>query len=61
MNVVECADKMRFKGFGAGSVSTTHRDVNEVKFEDIKEGGQIIIPPSPPGMTYLLGALGKVQ
>ena len=52
---------MRFKGFGAGSFSTTHRDVNEVKFEDIKEGGQIIIPPSPPGITYLLGALGKVQ
>lgn len=48
-------------GFGAVGVGTTHRDVNEVKFENLEEGGQIVIPPSPPGITYLLGALGKVQ
>jgi hypothetical protein len=45
--------------FGAGGSSATHRNVTDVQLTNLAEGGTVIIPPSPPGITFLLGALGK--
>jgi hypothetical protein len=43
--------------FGAGGSATTHRNITEVRFIENNYFGQIVIPPSPPGLTFLLGAL----
>ncbi|KAH7312843.1 hypothetical protein BKA65DRAFT_467072 [Rhexocercosporidium sp. MPI-PUGE-AT-0058] len=46
--------------FGAGGTKETRRNISEVQFVNDGVSGQIVIPPSQPGVTYLLGALGKV-
>jgi len=45
--------------FGAGGTTTTHRNITDVHFVDNKSSGQIVIPPSLPGLTFMMGALGK--
>ncbi|CZT01099.1 hypothetical protein WAI453_009523 [Rhynchosporium graminicola] len=45
--------------FGAGGNKETGRNISEVQFVNNGVSGQIIIPPSQKGVTYLLGALGK--
>ncbi|KAL2060853.1 hypothetical protein VTL71DRAFT_8905 [Oculimacula yallundae] len=45
--------------FGAGGTKETRRNITEIQFKDDGVSGQIIIPPSQKGVTYLLGALGK--
>jgi hypothetical protein len=45
--------------FGGGHSGGYSRDVSSVKMESTNGGGQIVIAPTPPGMTFLLGAMGK--
>ncbi|KAH9205364.1 hypothetical protein DL95DRAFT_491630 [Leptodontidium sp. 2 PMI_412] len=45
--------------FGAGGTKETRRNITEIQFVNDGVSGQIVIPPSQPGVTYLLGALGK--
>ncbi|CZR62182.1 uncharacterized protein PAC_12079 [Phialocephala subalpina] len=45
--------------FGAGGSSTTHRNVSTLVTHSDGTSGVIVIPPSPPGLTFLLGALGR--
>ncbi|KAF8857878.1 hypothetical protein BDZ45DRAFT_802911 [Acephala macrosclerotiorum] len=45
--------------FGAGGSSTTHRNVSTLVTHSDGSSGVISIPPSPPGLTFLLGALGR--
>ncbi|EPE31455.1 hypothetical protein GLAREA_12758 [Glarea lozoyensis ATCC 20868] len=46
-------------GAGGGKTTTTHREVKDVSFVTLQEGGQVIIAPSPKGVPVQLGALGK--
>jgi len=45
--------------FGANSDSSYSRDVSNVTMSSTAAGGQIYIAATPPGVTFMLGALGK--
>jgi hypothetical protein len=44
--------------FGGGSSNTIHRNISDVSFTQLQEGGQVVIAPSPKGVPVQLGALG---
>lgn len=47
--------------FGASQGTTSTRSTSSISLTETSSGGRIVIPPSAPGLTYMLGALGKVM
>ena len=45
--------------FGAGASQTYSQSTSSIKVVNQGNVGQIILPPTAPGVTVLLGALGK--
>ncbi|KAF2179583.1 hypothetical protein K469DRAFT_693949 [Zopfia rhizophila CBS 207.26] len=46
-------------GFGSGGSRQSFRNKTDIKMDKIGDKGTIYIPPTPPGLTYMLGALGS--
>jgi len=45
--------------FGAGSSSTYSRSTSDIRVVSQGNIGQLVLPPTAPGVTVMLGALGK--